>query len=122
MKRVKLDKYFKKIRIKRKVDSRDTALAISESTQFSKSDWKYQSQFKSIVSSDKDKKYGMAVVIPVYGECDYIGQTLYSLSVNSCNYLEQTLVLLVINNPAEGANDGYVKENRHLLWKLQNGN
>ena len=89
-----LNKYFKNLQIKRKI---------------------------SFYGNNPLKKYKMAVIIPVYGEYDYIGKTLYSLSVNNCNYLEKTLIIVVINNPVTGANNNYVKENQRLLKKLEKG-
>ena len=94
MKNLKLSKYFKRIQIKRDVLFNDTTFS---------------------------KKYRMAVVIPVYGEYDYIGKTLFSLLENHSIYLEKTLIMLVVNNPAEGANSCYVKENQHLLRELNDG-
>ena len=91
MKNLKINKYFKRIQIKRIIISNGITLS---------------------------KKYRMAIVIPVYGEYDYIGKTLYSLFENGANYLKKTFILLVINNPAEGANSCYVKENQHLLREL----
>ena len=66
-------------------------------------------------------KYRFAVVIPVYGEGEYIAKTLISLSANDNCYLEKALVLLVINNPAVGADSGYVKENQRFLKELNEG-
>jgi glycosyltransferase involved in cell wall biosynthesis len=97
MKSLKINKYFRRIQIKRKVNFRNTAFSVS-----------------------KDY-FRMAVVIPVYGEYEYIDKTLSSLSANSSNYLKKTLILLVINNPAEGANSCYIKENQHLLRELNDG-
>ena len=94
MKKLKLEKYLEKIQLRRKVETNHIA---------------------------PTKMYKLTVVIPVYGEHEYIGKTLHFLSANSCNYLDKTLVLLVINNPVEGANIDYVEENQYLLRELKNG-
>ncbi len=66
------------------------------------------------------KKFKIGVVIPVYGEYEFIGDTLASLSNNESKVLDETLVLLVINSPELNSNSIYVEENKNLLYELQN--
>ena len=94
MEKLKIDKYFKRMQIRRNV------------------------HFQGIISS---LKYRMAVVIPVYGEYAYIGKTLTSLTNNSSDFLKMTFVLLVINNPTEADGSSYIKQNLHLLRELHDG-
>ena len=85
-------KYLKRIQIKRDVESNDFGVL---------------------------NKYKMVIVIPVYGEYDYIGKTLYSLSLNNAHHLNITQILLVINNPSKREDERYVKENQVLLNDLR---
>ncbi len=120
MKKIKIDKYLKKIQIKRELYSHNVTLATSEKVSYSNLNQRHGSPLKNNVFNKGRfvyEKYRMAVVIPVYGEYEYIGKVLNSLSVN--NY--SSLVVLVINNPAEGANGRYVKQNQRLLRELENG-
>ena len=66
------------------------------------------------------RSYELVVVIPVYGEYEYIGLTLNSLVKNDIKILADTLILLVINNPELNPKRGYVEENQKLLSELNN--
>ena len=124
MNKIKIDKYLKKIQIKRELYSHNVTLYTSEKVCYSNLNQQYESSLNNNTfykGRPVYKKYRMAVVIPVYGEYEYIGKVLNSLSVNSYSSLDRTLIVLVINNPAEGANYRYVKENQHLLRELEDG-
>lgn len=58
---------------------------------------------------------GAAVVIPAYGELEYLPDTLDSIAANPPNDLERTLVVVVVNNPVGGGDPAKHAENQAVI-------
>ena len=63
------------------------------------------------------KKFNQAIIIPSYGESDYLPQTLSSIGENDPVLLQRTLVVVVVNH-GEDANDIYKTDNKKTLLFL----
>jgi len=66
------------------------------------------------IALELSRKFNYAVVIPAYGEPEYLPTTLLSLNENNTSLLKNTLVILVINN-AENSPEEICRENQHCL-------
>ncbi len=61
-----------------------------------------------------NRKFNQAIIIPSYGESDYLPQTLSSLVKNDPAILQDTLVVVVVNH-AEDADDFFKNDNEKTL-------
>ena len=68
--------------------------------------------WKIILKSNR--KFNHAVVIPAYGESEYLPKTLASINENNPTLLKNTLVVVVINN-AENSQEVICMDNQHCL-------
>ena len=71
--------------------------------------------WKIILKSNR--KFNHAVVIPAYGESEYLSKTLASLNENNPSLLKDILVVVVINN-AENSPAEIYRDNLHCLELL----
>jgi len=60
------------------------------------------------------RKFDQAVIIPAYGESEYLPKTLASINENNPTLLKNTLVVVVINN-AENSQEVICLDNQHCL-------
>ncbi|MCP4177574.1 MAG: hypothetical protein GY756_07390 [bacterium] len=75
---------------------------------------------RKIQSNLQIENYLISVVIPVYGEYEDLGRTLYSLTFNDEFLLSKTIIMIVINSPANIPNYQYIEINSKLLDNLKN--
>ena len=66
------------------------------------------------IALELSRKFNYAVVIPAYGEPEYLPTTLLSINENNPSLLKNTLVVVVINN-AENSPEEICRENQHCL-------
>ena len=66
------------------------------------------------IAPESSRKFNYAVVIPAYGEPEYLPSTLLSLNENNTSLLKNTLVVVVINN-AENSPEEICRENQHCF-------
>ena len=66
------------------------------------------------IAPKPSRKFNYAVVIPAYGEPEYLPTTLLSLNENNTPLLKNTLVVVVINN-AENSPKEIRRDNQHCL-------
>ena len=60
------------------------------------------------------RNFDQAVIIPAFGESEYLPTTLLSINENNPSLLKNTLVVVVINN-AENSPEKICRENQHCL-------
>ena len=63
-------------------------------------------------------KFNQAVIIPAYGESEYLPLTLASLDTNTPAILKETLVIVVVNNSSETAES--IRNDNQLTLKALN--
>ena len=63
------------------------------------------------------RKFDQAVIIPAYGESEYLPKTLASINENNPTLLKNTLVVVVINN-AENSPEEICRDNQYCLKLL----
>ena len=66
------------------------------------------------------RKFSQAVIIPSYGESDYLPQTLSSLGKNDAEILQDTLVIVVVNH-SENTDKFFKNDNEKSLQFLSTG-
>ena len=64
------------------------------------------------------KKFHQTIVIPAYGEAEFLPHTLTSLDTNDTSILKDTLVVVVVNN-AENSPNSILKNNQTTLKILK---
>ena len=67
------------------------------------------------------RKFSQAVIIPSYGESNYLPQTLSSLEKNDIEILEDTLVIVVVNH-SENTDELFKNDNEKTLQFLSTAN
>jgi len=66
------------------------------------------------IAPKPNRKFDQAVIIPAYGESEYLPKTLASINENNPTLLKNTLVVVVINN-AENSQEVICMDNQHCL-------
>ena len=66
------------------------------------------------------RKFSQAVIIPSYGESNYLPQTLSSLGKNDAEILQDTLVIVVVNHSEDTAKF-FKNDNEKSLQFLSTG-
>ena len=69
------------------------------------------------IAPKPNRNFDQAVVIPAYGESEYLPKTLASLNENTSSLLKNTLVVMVINN-AENSPEEIFRDNQYCLKLL----
>ena len=66
------------------------------------------------ISPEPSLKFDQTVIIPAYGESEYLPKMLASLNENNPSLLKNTLVVVVVNN-AENSPEEIHRDNQHCL-------
>ena len=66
------------------------------------------------IAPKPSRNFDQAVIIPAFGESEYLPTTLLSINENNPSLLKNTLVVVVINN-AENSPEKICRENQHCL-------